>query len=180
MGHDQKIYKKVFSLFLGSPCRETPKNAIKKFEKRNKKRKKSWVGAFFKGLSGKCALLLGLFFFRRPSPPAPAGYMRHELWAVEVQRSCWPHPARWLWVLPVSPYTAASHISPPTTVLSHPVAMFHCRGLWPLCRRAGCFVDSRGRREEGVLESKLGAAFFWSGCVSHRVAVWATSKLSLE
>ena len=40
MGHDQKICKKVFSLFLGSSCRETPKNAIKKIRKKEKKRKK--------------------------------------------------------------------------------------------------------------------------------------------
>ena len=42
LGHDQKISKKVFSLFLGSPCRETPKNAIKKIKKRKRKKSVSY------------------------------------------------------------------------------------------------------------------------------------------
>ena len=37
LGHDLKNVKKVFSLFLGSPCRETPKNAIKKIKKKENK-----------------------------------------------------------------------------------------------------------------------------------------------
>ena len=33
---ESKISKKVFSLFLGSPCRETPKTAIKKNKKKRR------------------------------------------------------------------------------------------------------------------------------------------------
>ena len=46
MGHDQKICKKVFSLFLGSSCRETPKNAINKIRGGKKKEKKGRAGLF--------------------------------------------------------------------------------------------------------------------------------------
>ena len=41
----QKNPKKFFSLFLGSPCRETPKNAIKKIQKnRLRLTHLEWVG----------------------------------------------------------------------------------------------------------------------------------------
>ena len=63
--HDQKNSKKVFSLFLSPPCRETPKNAIKTFLKQIKKEKKVG-GCFFESLSGKCAWVFVYFFFAAP------------------------------------------------------------------------------------------------------------------
>ena len=58
MGHDQKISQKVFSLFLGSPCRETPKNAIKK--------KKKVSQLLFEVRCGKRAWVFVFLFFAAP------------------------------------------------------------------------------------------------------------------
>ena len=71
MGHDQKISKKVFSLFLSPPCRETPKNAIKTFLGKKIKKKKRWVGAFLGPILYKY-VAFGLFFFRHPLAAAAA------------------------------------------------------------------------------------------------------------
>ena len=64
MGHDQKISKKVFSLFLGSPCRETPKNAIKTFLEKIKK-KKSQLVTFLRSDPANARCFSFIFF----SPP---------------------------------------------------------------------------------------------------------------
>ncbi len=66
LGHELKNVKKVFSLFLGSPCRETPKTAIKK----NKKEKYTYVRTFLGGC-GKYTSLPRYFFSRRPRLAAP-------------------------------------------------------------------------------------------------------------
>ena len=61
MGHDQKISKKVFSLFLSPPCRETPENARKTFLKKNKKEKKAGR-YFFEGPRGRSTWVCDFFF----------------------------------------------------------------------------------------------------------------------